>query len=168
MDLKAADELLTTTRSVRKRLDLARPVPPEILEECIDVALQAPSGSNQQSWHWVVVTDPAKRAAIGEIYRQQFDKYEASRGFAGRLYADRPDRAQVQQRVGSSARWLGDRFGLRTGMVLVFLTLGYILSVGFWAKPLVANATVPLRELLRRRRGVPEAGGRPYTTEPGR
>jgi len=54
--------------------------------------------------------------------------------------------------VSLAVGWLGDRFGLRASMGLLFLTLGYILSVGFWARPLVANATVPLRELLRSRR----------------
>jgi nitroreductase len=105
------DELLTTTRAVRRRLDLTRPVPLDLVRECLEIALQAPSASNRQSWHWVVVTDPDKRAAVGEIYRQQFDAYEQSRGFAGRLFADRPGRADVQQRVGSSARWLGDHMG---------------------------------------------------------
>ncbi len=62
MDLKSVDELLTTTRSVRKRLDLTRPVPPEILEECIEIALQAPTGSNAQGWQFLFVTDAAKRA----------------------------------------------------------------------------------------------------------
>jgi nitroreductase len=52
------DELLTTTRSVRKRLDLSRPVPLELVRECLQVALQAPSASNVQNWHWIVVTDP--------------------------------------------------------------------------------------------------------------
>lgn len=51
MDKKAADELLTQTRSVRKRLDLTRPVPPELIAECIEIALQAPTGSNAQGWH---------------------------------------------------------------------------------------------------------------------
>lgn len=105
------DELLTTTRAVRRRLDLTRPVPLDLVRECLEIALQAPSASNRQSWHWVVVTDPDTRAAVGEIYRQQFDAYEQSRGFAGRLFADRPGRADVQQRVGSSARWLGDHMG---------------------------------------------------------
>jgi nitroreductase len=105
------DELLTTTRTVRKRLDLTRPVPLELVRECLEIALQAPSGSNAQSWHWVVVTDPVQRAAIGEIYRQQVARYAASRGFAGRLFADRPDRARVQQRVSASVVWLGDHMG---------------------------------------------------------
>ena len=67
------DELLTTTRTVRKRLDLTRPVPPELVRECLEIALQAPSGSNRQHWHWIVVTDPEKRAGIAEVYRRGWD-----------------------------------------------------------------------------------------------
>jgi nitroreductase len=124
------DELLTTTRAVRKRLDLGRPVPLELVRECLQIALQAPSGSNAQSWHWVVVTDPAKRAAVGAVYREQFDRYEESRGFAGRLFADRPDRARVQQRVGASARWLGDHMGEVPVLVLPCVRTGEPLPTG--------------------------------------
>ena len=60
----AADELLSTTRAVRKRLDLTRPVEPELLDECLQLAAQAPTGSNAQGWHFMVVTDPAKKAAL--------------------------------------------------------------------------------------------------------
>ena len=60
------DELLSTTRSVRKRLDLDRPVPPALVRECLEIALQAPSGSNRQGWHFVVVTDAEMRAEVGE------------------------------------------------------------------------------------------------------
>jgi nitroreductase len=63
------DELLTTTRTVRKRLDLERPVEPEVIAECVELAIQAPSGSNQQRWHWFFVDDPGKKAALAEIYR---------------------------------------------------------------------------------------------------
>ncbi|GAA3169007.1 nitroreductase family protein [Blastococcus jejuensis] len=136
------DELLTTTRAVRKRLDLTRPVPLELVRECLEIALQAPSGSNAQSWHWVVVTDQAKRAAIGEIYREQFDRYEESRGFAGRLFADRPERAQVQQRVGSSARWLGDHMGEVPVLVLPCIRTGgpfqAVNQAGLWGSLLPA------------------------------
>jgi len=59
------DELLTTTRSVRKRLDLTRPVPLDLVLECLELALQAPSGSNRQGWHWLVVTDLQTRARTG-------------------------------------------------------------------------------------------------------
>jgi nitroreductase len=136
------DELLTTTRAVRKRLDLSRPVPLDLVRECLAIALQAPSGSNSQSWHWVVVTDAAKRAAVGAIYREQFDRYEASRGFAGRLFADRPQRAQVQQRVGSSARWLGDHMGEVPVLVVPCISTGRPLpaanQAGLWGSLLPA------------------------------
>jgi nitroreductase len=105
------DELLTTTRTVRRRLDLTRPVPMELIRECLEVALQAPSGSNRQHWQWVVVTDAGQRAAIGDYYRRAVEEYTASSGFAGRLYADDPTRHAVQQRVGDSVRYLGERMG---------------------------------------------------------
>jgi nitroreductase len=64
------DELLSTTRAVRKRLDLERPVEREVLEECLNLAQQAPTASYSQNWHFVVVTDAEKRAALGELWRQ--------------------------------------------------------------------------------------------------
>ena len=70
MDFATVDELLTTTRAVRKRLDLTRPVGREVILECIRLAMQAPTASNTQDWRWLVVTDPDKRAAIAEIYQQ--------------------------------------------------------------------------------------------------
>jgi nitroreductase len=69
------DELLSTTRSVRKRLDFDRPVEPEIIRECLELALQAPSGGNRQGWHFIVVTDPEKRRALGQLYKQAWDIY---------------------------------------------------------------------------------------------
>ncbi|QKW38280.1 nitroreductase family protein [Actinomadura sp. NAK00032] len=105
------DELLTTTRTVRKRLDLDRPVPLDLVRECLEVALQAPSGSNRQGWQWIVVTDAGQRAAIGEYYRRSFAAYAASKESAGSLYKDDPDRAEVQRRVGDSAAHLAERMG---------------------------------------------------------
>ena len=78
MDLATVDKLLTTTRSVRKRLDLTRSVEPEILEECLDLAIQAPTGGNSQGWHFLVITDAAKKAKIGELYKQSFYIYARS------------------------------------------------------------------------------------------
>jgi nitroreductase len=101
------DELLTTTRSVRRRLDLTRPVPMELVRECLEIALQAPSGSNRQTWHWLVITDAEQRAAIGELYRRAVDAYLESPGAAGKLHRDDPDRAEVQTRVGDSVAYLG-------------------------------------------------------------
>jgi nitroreductase len=102
------DELLTTTRSVRKRLDLDRPVPMHLIGECLEIALQAPSGSNRQTWHWLVITDKDQRAAIGELYRRAVDSYLKSPGAAGKLYSDDPERAPVQTRVGESVAYLGE------------------------------------------------------------
>lgn len=103
------DELLTTTRSVRRRLDLTRPVPLELVHDCLRVALQAPSGSNRQDWHWVVVTDAGVRREVGALYRRALQHYLGSAGAAGRLFADDLQRAPVQQRVGDSVALLGDR-----------------------------------------------------------
>lgn len=75
MDSASVDELLSTTRSVRKRLDLTRPVGREVILECIQLAMQAPTASNAQDWRWVVITDPDKRAAIAEIYRSVGAEY---------------------------------------------------------------------------------------------
>jgi len=65
----SSDELLSTTRAVRHRLDLTRPVPRQLLEECVDLAVQAPTGRNRQRWHFVIVTDPERRAAPAEVWR---------------------------------------------------------------------------------------------------
>ncbi|MET7327659.1 nitroreductase family protein [Nonomuraea sp. NPDC005650] len=62
------DELLSTTRAVRKRLDFARPVPRELIEECVDLAVQAPTGRNRQRWHFLVVTEPERRRAVADIF----------------------------------------------------------------------------------------------------
>jgi nitroreductase len=67
-DTDVTDRLLTTTRAVRKRLDLERPVEPEIILDCLRLAVQSPTGSNSQGWHWLVVTDAEKRAQLKELY----------------------------------------------------------------------------------------------------
>ena len=92
IDVTAADELLTTTRAVRKRLDLTRPVPRELIVQCIEIAQQAPTGGNRQGWGFVVVTDDAKRLALAELYRRAGADYlrklrdEASDPQTARVY----------------------------------------------------------------------------------
>jgi nitroreductase len=68
-DLATVDKLLTTTRAVRKRLDFSRPVPLDVVTDCLRLALQAPTGSNAQRWRWIVVTDPEVRHALADLYR---------------------------------------------------------------------------------------------------
>ena len=101
------DELLTTTRSVRKRLDLDRPVPLDVVRECLEVALQAPTGGNQQTWHWIVVIDPALRAQIGEYYRRSFTAYRDTRGEA----RGSAEKVAATARVATSADWLAEHMG---------------------------------------------------------
>ena len=101
------DELLTTTRSVRKRLDLDRPVPLELVKESLEVALQAPTGGNAQTWHWIVVTDPELRASIGEYYRRSYNVYRVSRGAA----RGSAERQAATARVVTSSDWLADHMG---------------------------------------------------------
>jgi len=102
------DTLLSTTRAVRKRLDFDRPVDPQLVRECLEIALQAPSGSNSQGWHFVVVTDAAKRQRIGELYAQGFDIYRNMEQSAHALAEAQEDAADAQQmeRVVDSAEYL--------------------------------------------------------------
>ena len=104
MDLKSADELLTTTRSVRKRLDLKRPVPAAVLEECIEIALQAPTGSNSQGWQFLFVTDAAKRKALADLYNKAFLPYLNRKEQP--LYGEGDPRAAQRPRVLDSAMYL--------------------------------------------------------------
>lgn len=99
-DLGVTDRLLATTRSVRKRLDLARPVEPAVVLDCLRLACQAPTASNSQNWRWVVVTDPAKRAGLAELYREGGGAYLRQRAESGLLGQDK--------RVYDSAAYLAD------------------------------------------------------------
>jgi nitroreductase len=117
------DELLTTTRSVRKRLDLTRPVDLELVRECLTVALQAPSGQNAQRWHWLVIADAGQRAAIGELYGRAVAQYQATPEQIRQQYAGDPERAQVQLRVAASSAYLGEHMGQVPVLVLPCLQL---------------------------------------------
>ena len=103
-DLKSVDYILETTRSVRKRLDLTRDLDRDVVKRCIEIALQAPTGSNQQGWKWLVVTDAEKKARIGEYYKESWYAY------AGSAPRSSPgaDPSTQMQRVISSARYLAD------------------------------------------------------------
>jgi nitroreductase len=103
VDIASVDELLTTTRSVRKRLDLNRPVSHDVILECIQLAMQAPTASNTQDWRWLVITDADKRAAIADIYRSIGAEYLA-------LAAKDTSDPQTQ-RVYASAFSLTDTLG---------------------------------------------------------
>jgi nitroreductase len=94
----AADDVLTTTRAVRKRLDLERPVEREVIRECVEIALQAPTGSNMQRWHWIFVDDPDKKRMLAELY---------NRTWAGAYSPEMVSRLQgADLRVWASADYL--------------------------------------------------------------
>jgi nitroreductase len=103
MDIASVDELLTTTRAVRRRLDLDRPVGRDVILECIRLAMQAPTASNAQDWRWLVVMDPDKRSAIAEIYRRVGAEYLA--------YAAKDASDPQTARVYASALALTDTLG---------------------------------------------------------
>ena len=112
------DDLLTTTRAVRKRLDFDRPIPDEIIRECLAVAQQAPTASNRQNWHFMVITDPDKRRVIADLYRRGWEQYTQSPTAATNLTYDDPVRAAVQDRVGDSAQYLADNLHRAPVMVI--------------------------------------------------
>lgn len=80
LDIDTCDELLATTRAVRRRLDLTRPVPREVIEACLELAVQAPTGSNSQTWRWLVVDDADKRQALADLYRRGGEAYLTAAG----------------------------------------------------------------------------------------
>ena len=101
--LECADELLSTTRAVRKRLDLTRPVPREVILDCIRISQQAPTGSNSQGWRWLVVADPAKKQALADLYRSVAADYLTQAGERARAAGE----AQTS-RVFDSAMYLAE------------------------------------------------------------
>lgn len=106
--LTTADELLTTTRSVRRRLDLGRAVPLDLVRDCVRIALQAPTGGNSQVAHFVVVADAGKRARLADLYRRVWVGYrKAENSVYARAVNEPPGpRREQLQRVAESADFL--------------------------------------------------------------
>jgi len=115
-DLAQTDALLSTTRAVRKRLDLEREVPDEVLLECLQLAVQAPTGSNQQGWRWLIVKDADTKEALAELYRSAGGDYLAAA-------ADQADDGTQQGRVIDSANYLAQNLG-RAPALLIPLIIG--------------------------------------------
>jgi nitroreductase len=113
-DLSQTDKLLTTTRSVRKRLDLTRPVPRDVVLEALDIALQAPSGGNSQPWRWLIVDDPEVKLGLAELYQRSHDPYMA----ANREAAAASGRTEVMGKIMDSAQYLSDHMAEVPVMVI--------------------------------------------------
>jgi nitroreductase len=101
-------ELLTTTRAVRKRLDLTRSVDRKVIEECITIAQQAPNASNMQNWHFVIVEDSNKKARLAKLFRKGWETYVNRPNAAGNLKFDDPRRKATQLKIMSSAQYLAE------------------------------------------------------------
>ncbi len=132
-------DVLTTTRSVRKRLDFDRPVDDQLLEECLEYAVQAPTGSNRQGWRFLVVTDTEKKAGLGDLYRRGWEQYAGMPASAAAL-ADGEDseRASQQMRVMRSAAYLAENMHRVPAMVIPCLP-GRLDQAGFGAASSLAS-----------------------------
>ncbi len=167
----APDELLTTTRTVRKRLDFDRPVPRQLVEECIEIALQAPTGGLKQNWHWIVIGDPAVKAAVAGIYR---DCYHSDNG--ARRHTKDHDPTDQLAKVLDSGAYLADNMA-RTPWLVITAGTGRVLESPtvpeqsrFWGSVLPAMLAARARGLgcawttthLRREEEVARLLGIPY------
>lgn len=133
----SVDEVLTTTRSVRKRLDLDKPVPREVLLECLELAIQAPTGSNAQGWQWIFVDDPDKKKALADVYRHNATPYlDAPKATYGDV------RDEQRPRVTDSAKYLNDHLHEVPVMLIPCLEgspeAAVARSAGFWGSLLPA------------------------------
>jgi nitroreductase len=121
------EDLLTTTRAVRKRLDFDRPVDDDDIRDCVRIAMQSPSGSNNMTMQFVVVKDADKRAQIGEIYRQCYEIYKTMDGiYVGSIDKETADEQAQQDRVASSADYLGDNMGKAPALVIACTASGRV------------------------------------------
>ena len=145
----SADEVLTTTRAVRKRLDFDRPVEREVLLECLEIAVQAPTGSNSQGWHWMFVEDQAKKDAIAALYKNNFDAYAKM----SRTWEEGDLRNEQRDGVRSSAQYLADNFQRSPWMMIPIIegrleNLSVAQGAGAWGSllPAVWSFLLALRE----------------------
>ena len=121
------DALLSTTRAVRKRLDFTRPVPDELIRECVDLAMQSPSGSNNMTMQFVVVRDEATRKAIGDVYRQCYSIYTQLDGVYIRSIDKGGEVENAQQaRSADSADYLGEHMGEAPALVIACTAAGRV------------------------------------------
>jgi nitroreductase len=114
----SADDVLNTTRAVRKRLDFSRPVEDDVIRECVATAMQAPSGSNLMTMQFVVVKDAEKRQAIGEIYKQCWAIYSSTPMYAGAIKKEGESEQAQQERVVDSATYLSEHMADAPALVL--------------------------------------------------
>ena len=141
MDLATADHLLTTTRSVRKRLDFSKPVDLAVVGRCLEIAFQAPTGSNAQGWSFVVVSDADKRRGLADLYRKAFELY-ANNPDLRPTFGDDDLRMQQLPRVVDSAMYLAEH--MHEAPVLVIPCIeGRVENAGTLAQASVYGSILP-------------------------
>ncbi len=157
-----SDKLLTTTRSVRKRLDFDRPVERQVLEECLEIALQAPTGSNMQGWRFLIVTDDEPKKKISELYAKAFQVYAAEQTKNPAPFDASDPRAQQRAGVVDSAVFLAQNMH-RAPALIIPCCEGQVEGTPLWIQAAVWGSILPATwslMLALRSRGL----GSAYTT----
>lgn len=147
-DLASVDQVLSTTRSVRRRLDFDRPIPPEVIERCIDLATQAPTGIAAENWRFIVVTAPEKKQALAHLYRDALDVLSRARGAAmkptQRALADRLHEIPALILVCGEGEPLGDSLAMQVGYFGSIMPAAWSLMLALRARGLGATWTTLL------------------------
>ena len=141
IDIAAADELLTTTRAVRRRLDFDRPVAPAVLRECVEIALQAPVGSNAWPRHFVIITDAASRKRVADFNREACYPYLDSREAIADGLDDPAEAALVRRNLGL-ARYQADTLD-RNPALIILATDGRVEDKGVFEQASVYGSILP-------------------------
>ena len=137
-----ADHVLKTTRSVRLRLDFERPIEASVIEECLEIALQAPTASNSQQWQWVVITDPEKVAGVAEVYRKSFEVLAARPPEERPSYGAEDSRTQQSEGVTRSATYLAAEMHRCPALLLACIS-GRVEDLGPMAQAGVYGSILP-------------------------
>jgi nitroreductase len=114
----SCDELLSTTRAVRKRLDFDKSVPMNLIDECLQLAMQGPTGSYSQGWHFVVIDDKEKISSIARLYKMSFTQYLSNPHASQESSPEQADTLRALKRVVSSAQYLSDNLQ-KTPVILI-------------------------------------------------
>jgi nitroreductase len=145
MDLESVDRVLRTTRSVRRRIDFERPVEAEVLEECIEIATQAPTGADMESWRFFVLTEPDRKLAVARLYRRALETYVAARGFepkpAQRALAERLHEMPALVLVCCEGRPLADSLAMQVAFFGSILPAAWSLMLALRSRGLGATWT---------------------------
>jgi nitroreductase len=145
LDLDSVDLVLRTTRSVRRRIDFQRPIEPEVLEKCIEIATQAPTGVNAENWRFVVVMDADRKLAIADLYRSALESFVEARGVevkpAQRMLAKRLHEMPALILVCAEGRPLADSTPVQVGFYGSILPAAWSLMLALRARGLGATWT---------------------------